>query len=426
MSTCTRFNCFQSFTAFFLFLSLISCQKKSGIEGKSAVAVDQVSVINRLDGSQIDSAELSQRIAFLMGEAEVTGLAIAVFNEGKVAYQRAFGYANFEEKERLRVDHGFYAASFSKAVFGYVVARLVDEGQLDLDQPLQDYLDYPLYEIKTDREWRGFQDLKGDDRYQRITLRMCLSHRTGFQNWRWIPSPMDPENYGEKGQLKIYFEPGTSYFYSGEGLYLAQRVIEEVTGQGLEELAQSYVFQPLNMNYTSYLWHERFDDRFCLGHTADQKTVDKDFPDQVISAGSMETTLIDYSRFMAHVLQSYTDSSAAVKEMFRPNFAIRTEAQFGLGALRSSDENDDIALNYGLGWGLLQTPYGFGAFKEGHDAGFQHYSILFPESQMGVLILTNSDNGESIFKALLEHSIADRYTPWKWQNYIPYDQPSNQ
>jgi CubicO group peptidase (beta-lactamase class C family) len=72
------------------------------------------------------------------------------------------------------------------------------------------------------------------------------------------------------------------------------------------------------------------------------------------------------------------------------------------------------------GVGLLKSPYGWGAFKEGHGDGFQHYFIVFPKQGTGVLIMTNSDNGESMFKELLELAIADTYTPWKWQRYIPY------
>jgi len=110
--------------------------------------------------------------------------------------------------------------------------------------------------------------------------------------------------------------------------------------------------------------------------------------------------------------------------MFTPKLRLRSkiqmEAQSWLDT--TNTENDDIQLSYGLGWGILQTPYGFGAFKEGHGDGFQHYLIIFPEKKMGILIMTNSDNGEGIFKELLEVAIGDKYTPWHWQNYIPYDQ----
>ncbi len=85
------------------------------------------------------------------------------------------------------------------------------------------------------------------------------------------------------------------------------------------------------------------------------------------------------------------------------------------------NENKDINLRYGLGWGLLDSPYGQGSFKEGHAEGFQHYSIIFPKKQIGIIILSNSDNAESIFKELLEVTIRDTFTPWKWENYIPYN-----
>tara|TARA_R110001592_G_scaffold362545_1_gene676983 strand:+ start:270460 stop:270804 length:345 start_codon:yes stop_codon:yes gene_type:complete len=111
--------------------------------------------------------------------------------------------------------------------------------------------------------------------------------------------------------------------------------------------------------------------------------------------------------------------------LFKPNFSIQTKAQFGQGSIQASTENDSIHLNYGLGWGLLQTRFGFGAFKEGHDSRFQHYTIVFPETGTGVIMISNSDNAEIIFKKLLEITIGDTYTPWKWQNYIPYKKNRN-
>jgi CubicO group peptidase (beta-lactamase class C family) len=107
--------------------------------------------------------------------------------------------------------------------------------------------------------------------------------------------------------------------------------------------------------------------------------------------------------------------------MFTLQLRIRTIQQFGLYSVRDTTTNDAIQLGYGLGWGLLQSPQGTGAFKEGHGDGFQHYSIIFPQKGMGIVIMSNSDNAESIFKYLLEYLIGDTYTPWYWQNYFPYD-----
>ncbi|HEY5590403.1 MAG TPA: serine hydrolase domain-containing protein [Paludibacter sp.] len=381
------------------------------------------SVITRIDSTKIEDSKLDIRIKTLMDSANVTGLAISVFNDNQIIYRKAFGYANFDNKTLLQINSSFYGASLSKAVFGYLVAILANDGAIDLDKPLQQYLDIPIPDLKFKDEWRGFQDLKNDKRYETITARMCLSHTTGFQNWRWLQRPKDFEN---KKKLKIYFEPGTQYFYSGEGIMLLQYVIEHITGKDLEALAKEKIFEPLQMRNTSYLWQERFEDNFCNGHTIEQAVIEKDKRDEAQAAGSMETNLIDYSLFVRHILQLNKEKSTITDLMFTPNFRMRTKAQFGPLSLEQSDENETIQLSYGLGWGLLQSPFGLGAFKEGHGEGFQHYSIIFPQTGTGIVIMSNSDNAESIFKELLESAIGDIYTPWHWENYIPYYQKNNQ
>jgi hypothetical protein len=100
---------------------------------------------------------------------------------------------------------------------------------------------------------------------------------------------------------------------------------------------------------------------------------------------------------------------------------LKSLTQFGEGANIMTHKYDHLNLSYALGWGYLETPFGKGVFKEGHGNGFQHYSILFPEAGKGIMIMTNSDNAESIFKELLEVAIKDVYTPWEWENYIPYN-----
>ena len=125
----------------------------------------------------------------------------------------------------------FEAASLSKPVFAYLVLRLADRGEFDLDRPLSEMLEYPR--------------LAHDERYKRITGRIVLSHGTGLPNWG-----------GEK--LTLQFDPGTAYGYSGEGFVFLQKAIERVTGRSLEELARREVFQPLGMTRSSFVWQERF------------------------------------------------------------------------------------------------------------------------------------------------------------------------
>ena len=107
--------------------------------------------------------------------------------------------------------------------------------------------------------------------------------------------------------------------------------------------------------------------------------------------------------------------------MTSKQISIKSRRQFGPLAKIDGTENDEIQLGYGLGVGTFFTPFGRAFFKEGHDDGWGHYSICFPDKKIAIVIMTNNDNGESIFKELLEYSIGDKFTPWRWQNYIPYN-----
>ena len=240
---------------------------------------------------------------------------------------------------------------------------------------------------------------------------MCLNHTTGFANSRWFESDY---------QLRVNREPGTRYSYSGEGFIYLQVVLEKILGKNLEELAQQNIFKPLKMNHTSYKWLPKFEENFAYGHNTLGKKYVKDKDNEPRAGSTLETTSEDYTKFLEAVLQHKIISKKSWNEMFRPQIRIRSIKQFGPLALKDSTLNDNIQLSYGLGWGILQTPYGIGVFKEGHGNGFQHYSILFPKAKKGIMIMTDSDNGESIFKELLEFAIKDTYTPSEWENYIPY------
>ena len=372
--------------------------------------------ITRLDDSKISSAELDNKVQQLMKDGNVHGLAISVFNKNKPVYKKVFGYKRFDTKEPLQTNTNIYGASLSKAVFAVLVMKMVEEKVIELDKPLESYLPQPVYAYGKGTSWnQDYTDLKEDSLYKKITARMCLDHTSGFPNWRW---------YEPDQKLRVHFEPGSGYSYSGEGLCYLQFVLEKITGKLLEQLMEEKIFHPLGMNTSAYTWQPRFEKNYCYGHDTNGKVLEKDKDNAPRSASTLETTPDDYSLFLEAVLEKRILGAASYKEMFTPQLRLRSkiqmEAQSWLDTTNS--ENDKIQLSYGLGWGILQTPYGFGAFKEGHGDGFQHYSIIFPEKQMGILIMTNSDNGEGIFKELLEIAIADKYTPWRWQNYIPYDQ----
>lgn len=370
--------------------------------------------IVKLDKKKISAADLDAKIVSLMKSANVQGLGVTVFNHNAPVYKKTFGYKNAITKEPIKNGTNFYGASLSKTVFAVMVMQLVEKGILDLDKPLQEYLPKPIYEYKPTKKWHdNYEDLKQDPAYLKITARMCLDHTSGFPNWRWD----EPDQ-----KLRVKTTPGARYSYSGEGLVYLQVVLEHLLGKPLEQMMQESVFMPLKMNNSSYTWQPKFEKDYCLGHNSTGELYEKDKDNDARAASTLETTLDDYTLFTKAVLTNQLLNASTTREMFTQQIKIRSVAQFGPLRLRDSTANDGIDLGYGLGWVLLKSPYGTGAFKEGHGDGFQHYSIIFPQAGSGIIILSNSDNAESIFKELLESAIGDIYTPWRWENYIPYNQ----
>lgn len=370
--------------------------------------------VQRLNGSKISSAMLTQKIEHLMGQGKVQGLAVSIFNGNAVRYQNTFGYKNAVKKEKLEANTNMYGASFSKAVFAVLVMKLVDEGVIDLDTPLESYLPKKIYEYEPETRWHDdFSALKQDSLYHKITARMCLAHTTGFANYRFFEADQ---------QLRVNLEPGTRYGYSGEGFIYLQVVLEKLLGKNLEALAQEKIFKPLGMMRSAYKWYSDFESNHAIGHNSDGKLYTKDKDNEPRGGGTLETTSSDYTKFLEAVLQGKILSPASWQEIFSPQIRIRSIRQFGPLSLRDSTANDAIALSYGLGWGVFQSPHGPGVFKEGHGDGFQNYSILFPEVGIGMMIMSNSDNAESIYKYLLEIGIGDNWTPLEWEGYVPWDE----
>lgn len=373
--------------------------------------------IKRIDKTTIRYSQLDSSIQRLISEANVHGLAVTIFNNNHPVYSKTFGYKNFETKEPIKLTTNFYGASLSKAVFAVLVMKLVEEEKLDLDKPLADYLPRPVYEYQTKTKWHdNYADLKELPAYKKLTARMCLSHTTGFPNWRW-------DNKDQK--LNIAFEPGSRYGYSGEGMVYLQVVLERMFNKSLEEMMKEMIFIPAGMKNSSYTWQPAFEKDYVMGHQPDGKLYEKDKDNEARSASTLETTLEDYTKFTEAVLNNKIINKASKKLMWTPQIRLRSVQQFGPNRFKDSTLNDAINLSYGLGWVLLNSPYGIGAFKEGHGDGFQHYSILFPDTGIGVILMSNSDNAESIFKDLLEITIGDKFTPWYWENYIPYNHQSN-
>ena len=373
----------------------------------------QTQQIKKLDGTKISFSEIDKVVKRLMDTANVQGLDLAILNNKKTVFIKSYGYKNKINSELLDTNTVMYGASFSKPIFAYLTMKLVQEKTIDLDKPLYKYLSKPI------SKYEYFSDLKSDDRWKLITARMCLSHTTGLPNVRWLNPTTGVED--TLGVIKIYFEPGTKYAYSGEGLKLLQLVEEEITNKTVEELAIEKIFKPLGMTRTGYIWHKQFDGNYAIGHLEDGTLNPKKKRTTPVASGSLVTTISDYSKFVENIMHQKGLNKKLYKEMLSPQIKIYSKVQFPTITKETTSENKGIDLSYGLGWGLIKCKYGKAFFKEGHDDAWRNYNINFIDKGISIIIMTNSANGELIFKELLETLIGDTFTPWKWESYFPYN-----
>jgi len=366
--------------------------------GSSFLSGNEPSV-SRPDGSQAAISQIDSTATRLMEAAHVTGVAVAIFHQGRIAYLKAYGSRDVEKRLPLTPNSVMTAASLSKSAFACMVMRLVQEGAIDLDRPIQEYLPKPL------PLYPRYADLSGDDRYKKLTLRILLSHTSGFPNWR---------AFEEDRKLKIHFEPGTRYAYSGEGIQLAQFVVETATKRPVDSLMDEKLYRPLHMTRSSMIWQSRFEDDFANGYDEYGRSLGPERRSAAEAAGSMQTTLQDYATFLSAIMLRQILSTHTTGRMLSPEISIHSAHQFPSLDPATTTDNDAIRLRYGLAWGLYSSPYGKAFFKEGHDEGWRHLALCFSNGS-GILIMTNSSNGEGIFKPLIDSVMGPTSFPFGWE-----------
>ena len=361
--------------------------------------------IVRLDGSHLAGGKAAFLARRILAEAHVTGAQIAVLNSGKLVWSDAFGFRDLAARLPMTTETVMAGASLTKGIFGAYVMTLVDAGFIDLDKPVWQYLGKPLPQI--DR----YKDLAGDVRWRRITARQLLAHTSGLPNY----AALEPD-----GKLRIHWEPGTRYGYSGEGMNLLGLVVEKRMGKPLDELIAERIFDQLGMTRTSLLWKDSFVANAANGYDPAGTSLGHTHRTNPRAAGSMDTTAADMGRFAEGLFAGRIMTPRAQAEMLRPQIPITSLHQFPTLSDEKGDEGPRVGLSYGLGWGLLTaTKYGPAFFKEGHGEGAQNYMICFTQRASCMILLTNSENGEAAFRPLLERILGDTVTPWEWEGYTP-------
>ena len=190
----------------------------------------------------IDSviADLKSYIPDRMIEANVPGLAIALIRNNQVVWTDGFGVANRWTGKLISSKTVFEVASISKVVTAYIALRLIESGQLSLDEPVHTYLK---------KTWLPPTALGN-----KITLRHLLSHSSGLG---------DDPFFKNKS---IMFEPGTDFLYSGLGAEYVKEIIEQRLEKSLEVVATENVFIPLDMSGSSFVNETSVMNQMANGH----------------------------------------------------------------------------------------------------------------------------------------------------------------
>jgi CubicO group peptidase (beta-lactamase class C family) len=341
-------------------------------------------------------ARLATDIPVLMQKAGVPGLSIAVIRNGKTVWTEAFGIRNEETKKPVAHDTMFNVGSLSKPVFAYGVLKLVDAGKLKLDEPLAPYLPKDF--------------IVDDPRFNQITARIVLSHRTGFPNWP-----------GDGKPLAIHFTPGEKFSYSGSGMVVLQKAIEKITGKPLNDYMQEAVFAPLGMKHSSYVWNPAFESQVAVGHDVGGSPAELFKAEQANAAASLETTAEDYAIFLDAVLQKKGLQPATLLDMENSQIAVDTGCSNCVEAKPSGKLS--TAIFWGLGFGIEKTAEGESLWHWGDNGVFKAFFVVRPATRSGVVYMTNSENGLSIGRQILAETLGGDHPAFDWLKYDNYDSP---
>jgi CubicO group peptidase (beta-lactamase class C family) len=336
----------------------------------------------------------------------IPGLAVAITDGGEVTYLKTFGVRRRETAAPLTADTVMYGASITKLVFAALVMQLEAEGRIDIDRPIGELLPKPL------PDYERFTDLAGDARWRQLTLRMLLSHTSGFPNYRFF---REDGTFDADGKLAFAYDPDARYGYSGEGYYLAQLVVEEALGLETEAELQARFFRPLGMTRTSLLWQEHARPDFAVGYTRDGENKGHNMQSNARAAGSMDTTITDLSRFMAAFMGGTLINPDARARQLAPGMPILSDHQFPTLAQGSGRYHREAGLSAGVGVVLFDGPQGRGFVKGGHNEKTDNMMQCLIAQARCVILLSNAARGDLIFPQIFEAALGDTGMPWAWE-----------
>ncbi len=265
----------------------------------------------------------------------------------------------------------FQAASLSKPVVATLALQLALRGTLDLDRPVSELLPDGYAHRQNLFALRAppVVDTVPRELLRKITPRQLLSHTAGLPLW------------ADRGPLQFTAEPGARWQYSGEGYVLLQHVLQALTGQALDALASSALFEPLGLRHTAFKLTDALEPWLVPGRNAAGQVRQLRFPYEIASS-SLYTSAPDYARFIQATLED-----GRLLELI-------TQSPVPVPGVRG--------VHWGLGWGIEQpVPDRRYLWHWGNNPGFRALAMAEPSSKDAVVALAASEAGMPDAKAAL-------------------------
>lgn len=326
-----------------------------------------------------------------LAREDIAGATVSIVKDGKLLFEKGYGYADVEQKKPVGANETlFRPGSISKLFTWTAVMQLVEQGKLDLDKDVNEYLDYKI------------PDAFGKP----ITLKNLLTHTAGFEEQAkdLISFNSESPNLGEFLKTHIpgrIFPPGTVPAYSNYGASLAGYIVERVSGEPFNQYVEDHIFKPLQMNHSTFAQPlpPALAPFMSNGY---QLASEKPMPFEIVGpfpAGSLSSTADDMTRFMLAHLQNGQSGDARI---LQPETAQMMHSRlFGLDPAAN-------AMAYGF---YEESRNGHRIIGHAGDTNAFHSDLhLVLDQNVGFFISYNSaGRGQISPRTILWEAFVDRY-----------------
>jgi len=328
--------------------------------------------------------------------ARVPGAVVVVVKDGQVLVEKGYGYADWDKHVEVDAKRTLFRPGSTSKLFTWIaVMQLVEQGKLDLDADLNQYIDFKIPAYKSGKA---------------VTLRHAMTHTTGFEE-----TARDLLTYSDKtpslgGVLKAYvppyvYEPGTTPGYSNYATALAGYIVERASGMPFDDYIEQKLLHPMGMKQSTFRQPlpANLKDQMSVGYFSQDKA-GQGF--EIISlppAGSLSATGADMGRFMLTVLNQgrLVDGGG---QILKPE----TLKQMFTQVTRPMPEIAGIGLGF-----YQQDVNGHRAFGHGGDTVLFHTDLaVFPDDNIGLYVSFNGAGANDLGKWLRDRvfeGFADRY-----------------